>query len=351
MSTRSVSVGSLEIGGSNPVRVESMLKTSLDDIEGCTLELHRLAETGCEMVRVAFPDPSKAEALGTLLSNAEIPLMADIHFDPDLAALALKAGVPAIRINPGNMGSPERLSEILRFAADRRAAIRIGANGGSLSGTQLAEAGGDRAAALVKAVEEQLRFLSKHRFENIILSAKSTSIPETLRANALLAERYPYPLHVGITEAGPNLRGAVKNSVGIGILLNQGIGDTIRVSMTGPSVNEVETAYSILNALEIRRRGFDLISCPTCGRKRIDVQALVERLLPSLAILPDGFSVAIMGCEVNGPREAAHADLGISGSPNGYILFSHGTVIGTAGVSDLEEVLKSVIGQIGAKPS
>lgn len=350
MSIRSVSVGSLEIGGSHPVRVESMLKTPLEDLEGCALELHRLAETGCEMARVAFPEPSKAEALGTLLSTAEIPLMADIHFDPDLAVLALKAGVPSIRINPGNMGSPERLAEILRLAADRQAAIRIGANGGSLSGPQLAQAGGDRAVALVKAVEEQLQFLLNHRFENIILSAKSTSIPETVRANALLAERYPYPLHVGITEAGPGLRGTVKNSVGIGILLNQGIGDTIRVSLTGPSTTEVETAYSILNALEIRRKGFDLISCPTCGRRRIDVQALVQRLLPNLAFLPDGFSVAVMGCEVNGPREAAHADLGISGSPGGYILFSHGTVIATANGDNLEEVLKSVIGQIGTKP-
>jgi len=347
MSTRSVSVGSLGIGGKNPVRVESMLKTPLENSEECAIELHSLAEAGCEMVRVAFPDPSKAEALRILLSQAEIPLMADIHFDPDLAVLSLKAGVPAIRINPGNMGNPERLAEILRLATDRQAVIRIGANSGSLSGLQLAEAGDDRAMALVRAVEEQLQFLLKHRFGNIILSAKSTSIPETIRANALLSERYPYPLHIGITEAGPDLRGVVKNSVGIGILLNQGIGDTIRVSVTGSSVKEVETGFSILNALEIRRRGFNLISCPTCGRRRIDVQALVQRILPSLGSLPDGFSVAVMGCEVNGPREAAHADLGISGSPNGYILFSRGTVIATAGMDNLEEVLKSVLDRIG----
>lgn len=347
MSTRIVSVGSLEIGGKNPVRVESMLKTPLEFLEGCANELHALAGAGCEMVRVAFPDPSKAEALGILLSQAEIPLMADIHFDPELAVLALKAGVPAIRINPGNMGSPERLAEILHLATERQAVIRIGANSGSLSGPQLAEAGNDRALALVKAVEEQLAFLLKHKFENIILSAKSTSIPETIRANALLSERHPYPLHIGITEAGPDIRGIVKNSVGIGVLLNQGIGDTIRVSLTGPSVKEVEAGYSILNALEIRRKGFDLISCPTCGRRRIDVQALVQRILPRLESLPDGFSVAVMGCEVNGPREAAHADLGISGSPSGFILFSRGTVIATAGTENLEEVLRSVLDKIG----
>ena len=351
MSIRSVSVGHLKIGGNNPVRVESMLKTPLDDLDGCALELHRLAKAGCEMVRVAFPDPSKAEALRILLSQAEIPLMADIHFNPDLAVLSLRSGVPAIRINPGNMGSPEALAEILQLANDRQAVIRIGANGGSLSGSQLAQAGGDRAKALVMAVEEQLEFLLKHRFENIILSAKSTSIPETVRANALLSERYPYPLHIGITEAGPGLRGVVKNAAGIGILLNQGIGDTIRVSVTGPSENEVETGFFILNAMEIRRRGFDLISCPTCGRRRIDVEALVRRLIPSLASLPDGFSVAVMGCEVNGPREAAHADLGISGSPNGFILFSHGKVIATARTDNLEDVLKSALDQIGPLPN
>ncbi len=351
MSLRSVSIGKLEIGGASPIRVESMLKTPLGEPEKCLMELNGLAEAGCELVRVAFPDPSKLDNLSFLLSNSRIPIMADIHFDPNLAVMSLKAGIPAIRINPGNMGSPERLKEILRLSEERQAVIRIGANGGSLSGFQLAESNGDTAMALVRAVEEQLRFLLDRGFENIILSAKSTSIPITLRANALLRERYPYPLHIGITEAGPGLRGIVKNAAGIGILLNQGIGDTIRVSVTGPSVSEVETGYAILNALEIRKRGFDLISCPTCGRRRIDVQALVERLLPSLSSLPDGFSVAVMGCEVNGPREASHADLGISGAPNGFILFSHGKVIANASSEDLEAVLESVLGQIGDNAS
>jgi (E)-4-hydroxy-3-methylbut-2-enyl-diphosphate synthase len=343
MSIRSVFIKNLGIGGGNPVRVESMLKTSLDDLEGCLSEVRNLAAAGCELIRVAFPEASKAKALEKLAFQAEIPLMADIHFNPDLALLSLKAGVPAIRINPGNMGSPVRLAEILSLAADRGAVVRIGANGGSLSGPQLAETGGDRALALVRAVETQLDYLLRNHFDNIILSAKSTSIPETVRANSLLAERYPYPLHIGITEAGPDLRDIVKNAAGIGILLNQGIGDTIRVSLTAPSVKEVETGFSILNALEIRRKGFDLISCPTCGRRRIDVQALVQSLLPSLSGLPDGFSVAVMGCEVNGPREAAHADFGISGSPNGFILFSHGKPIATAGADNLEEVLTSVL--------
>ncbi|NLH94489.1 MAG: (E)-4-hydroxy-3-methylbut-2-enyl-diphosphate synthase [Synergistaceae bacterium] len=349
MSQRSVSVGSLGIGGSNPVRVESMLKSPLDNLMACREELRGLASAGCEMVRVAFSDPSKADALAELVSEAEIPLMADIHFNPDLAVLSLKAGVPAIRINPGNMGSPMRLAEILHLARERRAVIRIGANGGSLSDAQLAESGGDRSLALVGAVEAQLKYLLEHGFEDVILSAKSTSIPETVRANALLAERYPYPLHIGITEAGPGLGGIVKNAAGIGILLNQGIGDTIRVSLTAPAEQEVETGYAILNALGIRRKGFDLISCPTCGRKRIDVQALVQRILPALSGLPDGFSVAVMGCEVNGPREAAHADLGISGSPNGFILFSHGRRIAVAGAGNLEDILRETLEKICPK--
>ncbi len=349
MSVRSVFVGSLGIGGHNPVRVESMLKSPLENLQACREELLALASAGCEMVRVAFSDPSDAKSLETLVSNAEIPLMADIHFNPDLAVMSLKAGVPAIRINPGNMGSPKRLAEIVHLARERKAVIRIGANGGSLSGTLLEKAGGDRSLALVLAVEVQLRYLLDHGFEDVILSAKSTSIPETVRANALLAERYPYPLHIGITEAGPGLGGIVKNAAGIGILLNQGIGDTIRVSLTAPSREEVETGYSILNALGIRRKGFDLISCPTCGRKRIDVQALVRRILPALAGLPDGFSVAVMGCEVNGPREAATADLGISGAPDGFILFSHGKPIAVAGTETLEETLRATLEKICPK--
>ncbi len=346
MSARSVTVRGLEIGGGSPVRVESMLKTPLDDRQGCSRELQGLAQAGCELVRVAFPSPSNFEDLAALISDAEIPIMADIHFDPDLALLSLKAGAHAIRINPGNMGSPERLSQILETASERKAVVRIGANCGSLSGSQVAKANGDRALALVGAVEEQLVFLKKSGFDNIILSAKSTSIRETVRANFLLSERYPYPLHIGITEAGPGVRGLVKNAAGIGILLNQGIGDTIRVSLTGPSISEVEAGYSILNALEIRRKGYNLISCPTCGRKRIDVEMLVNRLLPSFSPLPDGFTVAVMGCEVNGPREAAHADLGISGAPGGFVLFSKGRVVAKARTEDLEEVMKSALREI-----
>jgi len=345
VSTNAVSIGGLQIGGTSPVRVESMLKTPLQDVQGCLGELNTLAESGCELVRVAFPDPRFVKELETLVETAKIPLMADVHFNPDLAEISLIAGVPAIRINPGNMGSPERLEKILRLAAGRNAVIRIGANGGSLSSSQIAESRGDRAMALVNAVEAQLGFLRKNGFENIILSAKSSSVKETVRANTILSGRYPYPLHIGITEAGPGRGGIVKNAVGIGILLGQGIGDTIRVSLTAPSVDEVETGYSILNALAVRTKGIDIVSCPTCGRRRVDVQALVARLLPSLPKLPDGFKLAVMGCEVNGPREAAGADLGISGAPDGFIVFSHGKPVATARTDNLEEVLGGILGK------
>lgn len=343
MSINTVSIGGLQIGGTSPVRVESMLKTPLRDVPGCLREMNALAESGCELVRVAFPDPRFTKELGSLVEEAKIPLMADIHFNPDLAELSLKAGVPSIRINPGNMGSPERLKKILQLAADKNAVIRIGANGGSLSSLQIAESRADRAMALVNAVEAQLGFLRKNGFDHIILSAKSTSVKDTVRANTILSGRYPYPLHIGITEAGPGMGGIVKNAVGIGILLGQGIGDTIRVSLTAPSIEEVDTGYSILKALGVRTKGVDLVSCPTCGRRRVDVQALVARLLPSLQKLPDGFKLAVMGCEVNGPREAADADLGISGAPEGFILFSHGKPVATARADNLVEVLRTIL--------
>ena len=349
MSNKAVSIGGLQIGGTSAVRVESMLKSPLRDVPGCLAEMNNLAESGCELVRVAFPDPCSARELETLAAKAKIPLMADIHFNPDLAEMGLRAGIPAIRLNPGNMGSPERLKEILRLAAEKNAVIRIGANGGSLSPSQIAESRGDRAMALVSAVEAQLDFLRKNGFEHIILSAKSTSVKETVRANTILSGRYPYPLHIGITEAGPGMGGIVKSAVGIGLLLSQGIGDTIRVSLTGPSLDEVKTGYSILNALGIRTKGVDIVSCPTCGRRRVDVQALVARLLPNLPKMPDGFKLAVMGCEVNGPREAADADLGISGAPDGFIVFSHGKPVATARTDNLEEVLRTILGTVIAE--
>lgn len=342
-SSRSVKIGSLTIGGDSPVRIESMLKTPLSDLQGCFAELEALAGCGCELVRVALPEAALAENLKKLAAYPAIPLMADIHFDYRLAIAALDAGCPSIRVNPGNMGG-RGLGAVVRLAKEREAVIRVGANGGSLGSHQLETAKGDRCAALVLAVGEQVRLLADNDFENVIISAKSSDVMETVRANALLSEKHAYPIHIGITEAGPGLSGVVKGAAGISLLLAQGIGDTVRVSLTAPGTEEVRTGYRILRSLGIRGKGIDLISCPTCGRKRVDVLSLiqlVETLLPK--DLPDDFSIAVMGCEVNGPKEAAGADLGIAGTQTGFVLFSKGKPFAVGETEKLPELLKAAL--------
>jgi (E)-4-hydroxy-3-methylbut-2-enyl-diphosphate synthase len=331
------------IGEGTPVRVESMLKVPLSDLGGCLQELRELAEAGCEMVRIAFPDLRDRESLALLVAEGILPIMADIHFDARLAVGALEAGCPSIRVNPGNLGGEARLLDVLAAARERGAVLRIGANGGSLNRRQIEDAGGDQTLALTAAVEEQVRPLVDRGFEEMILSAKATSVPVTVRANRLLAERWPFPFHVGITEAGTGMEGAAKSAVGIGLLLASGIGDTLRVSLTGPSVDEVRVGYSILRALEIRKAGATLISCPACGRRRIDVADLVDRVRPLLKRLPDGAALAVMGCEVNGPREAAGADYGVAGAAGGVLLFRRGRPFGTVPFEEAPEALERLI--------
>ncbi len=343
-SKKCVSIEGLKIGGGAPVRVESMLKTRLTDVEGCAAETAALAAAGCELARVALPDESLAAPFSALIKKSALPLMADIHFDHRLALAALESGCRAIRINPGNMSGSAGLAKVVAAAKDRGAAIRIGANGGSLNNAHLEKTGGDRGAALVLAVEEQLKLLTENKFTEIIISAKSSSVGETVRANAILAARHPYPLHIGITEAGCGNSGIVKGAVGIGLMLAQGIGDTIRVSLTAPGVEEVETGYNILRALGLRSRGWQLVSCPTCGRRRIEVAELVKKLR---AIIPpaanSGMTIAVMGCEVNGPKEASGADFGIAGSPNGFIVFKKGAFVCQGEMKDFEEIIRREI--------
>lgn len=340
-----VSVGGLSIGGGAPIRVESMLKTPLSDEKICRDELDGLVSEGCELVRAAFPDLDLYESLKSIVTGSAIPVMADIHFDSRLAIAAIEAGCPAIRVNPGNLGGKNGLREVIHAARDRGAVIRIGANSGSLNRDQIEKAGGDLGRALFLAVQEQLEMLLRYDFLDVILSAKSTSVMETLRANSLLSDRYPFPLHVGITEAGPGVEGNIRSAVGLGVLLAQGRGDTLRVSLTGPAREEVKAGYSILRALELRERGGRLVSCPTCGRRKLDVQGIARQVQTLLPLLPDGFIVAVMGCEVNGPREAQHADIGIAGSPNGAILFKKGVVFRECPVENLMEILREMITQ------
>lgn len=343
---REVKIDSLTIGGMSPVRVESMLKVPLDDRDACLAQCGRLLDAGCELVRVAFPRAELADDLAHLVRDTRLAIMADIHFDPALALLAMEAGCRSIRINPGNMSSA-RLNDVISTAKSLGTVIRIGANGGSLSGDQMNAAGGDRALALCLAVREQAELLINSGFYDIILSAKSSSVPECVRANVLIAHAYPdFPMHIGLTEAGPGDGGIVKGAAAISAMLAQGIGDTIRVSLTDEPEREVRVGYEILKAMEIRTRGVNLISCPTCGRRRADVRRLVELIEPMLGGLPDGTSVAVMGCEVNGPKEAKHAKIGIAGTPAGAVLFREGAVVGEYPFDELNDVLPKFFAQL-----
>lgn len=336
---RSVKIENLVIGGGAPVRVESMLKTRLDDRDSCLKQCESLLKCGCELARVALPRADLFQDLKFLVENTKLILMADIHFDPALAILAMEAGCHAIRINPGNMPL-SKLNDVIITAKNLGVVIRIGANGGSISEKQLDEANGDRAAALFLAVREQAELLLNNKFENIILSAKSSSVPECVRANIMIAQEYPeFIMHIGLTEAGPGDGGIVKSAAGISALLSQGIGDTIRVSLTDIPEREVKVGYEILKALEIRQRGVNFISCPTCGRRRADVMKLVKIVEPLTKNLPDGISVAVMGCEVNGPKEARHAAFGLAGTPSGAVLFQNGKSLGEYKFDELNEIL------------
>lgn len=335
-----VEIAELAIGGDNPIRVESMLKRPLSDRLLCLEDLNRLSESGCELVRVAFPKADLKDDLSQVVKESPLPLMADIHFDPKLAEIAINSGCPAIRINPGNMGSPEKLSRIIDMAKERNVVIRIGANSGSVSPRQVKEAGGDRAAGLALAVEEQLKQLLDNNFENLIISAKSIDVRETIKANEILYSRYPeYPFHVGITEPGTGIAGIAKSAVGLGIMLSKGIGNTLRVSLSDDPAKEVKTGYEILRSLDLRQRGAEVISCPTCGRKQLDVVKILPEIEDVISKLPDGVKIAIMGCEVNGPQEAKHADLGVAGSPSGLVIFKKGEIIDRCSLSELHDKL------------
>jgi (E)-4-hydroxy-3-methylbut-2-enyl-diphosphate synthase len=336
MSARSVTIGTLGIGGSFPVRVESMLRTPLGRTGECLEEILHLHENGCELARVAFPEVLLSDSLSSLLRESPMEIMADIHFDHRLAMKAIEVGCRSIRINPGNMASKSGLAELCKMIIESGTVVRVGANGGSLSRAQIAKAGDNRVSALLAAVDDQIRALEDHGVEKIIMSLKSSSVNETLKANTLLAERFGYPVHAGLTEAGPGERGIIKSSVALGSLLGSGIGDTIRISLTGPAIEEVRVAKRIIQSLGLRRFEPDLISCPACGRRRASVPELVDLIEPLLDMLEPHLTVAVMGCEVNGPQEASGADIGIAGTPSGLMLFVKGKPLGACSPDNLE---------------
>ncbi len=326
--TKKIQVGNVYIGGGAPVVVQSMATLSPVYIKEIYQEIRELEEAGCELIRVAVPDREAAEALSILKQKINIPLIADIHFDYRLAILAIEHGADKIRINPGNIKNRDHLLQIIKKAKERDIAIRIGINGGSMPLDIVDKYGGVTPEAMVEAALRYIDFFEANDFENLIISIKASDVTTTVKANRLLSSSTNYPLHLGITEAGPYVEGSIKSAIGIGILLAEGIGDTIRVSLTAPPVKEVEVAYNILKFLDIRRRGPEIISCPTCGRKEVDVEDLVARIWNKVKHISLPIKIAIMGCPVNGPGEARDADIGIAGTKDGYaIIFQKGRIL------------------------
>lgn len=326
--TKLITVGTVAVGGDSPISVQSMTKTDTRDAAATVDQILELQAGGCEIIRVAVPDEAAARRLGEIRSRTSIPLIADIHFDHRLALIALDAGVDGLRINPGNIGGERKVREVVRKAAAGSIPIRIGVNAGSLEKDLLRQFGHPTPEALVESALRHIRLLERLDFDLIKVSLKASDVLATVSAYRLMASRSNYPLHIGITEAGSLLRGTIKSSVGLGILLAEGLGDTIRVSLTANPVEEVKVGRAILGALKLRAFGPEIISCPTCGRCELDLEPLVRELEMRVAAIRNPFTIAVMGCAVNGPGEAREADIGIAGGKSSGVLFRKGKVIG-----------------------
>ena len=338
-SKRQIHVGGVPVGGGAPVVVQSMTNTPTGDAGATLAQVRALAAAGSELVRVSLPAAADTAAFAEIVQHAPVPIVADIHFDWRLAQAALDCGAAAVRINPGTIGSDAHVREVVRAAAGHGAAIRIGVNSGSLPRDLRVLAQTAPAEALVEAALRHAARFEEWGFADYKLSVKSSSVPDTIAAYRALARRTDAPLHVGVTEAGTVWSGTIKSAVGIGALLADGIGDTVRVSLTGDPVEEVRVAWAILAALELRRRGPNLISCPTCGRTEIDLVALADTVEERLRPYTAPFSVAVMGCRVNGPEEARHADFGIAGGRGEGVVFAHGVKVATVPEAELVEAL------------
>ncbi|MBE9582222.1 MAG: flavodoxin-dependent (E)-4-hydroxy-3-methylbut-2-enyl-diphosphate synthase [Proteobacteria bacterium] len=325
--TRQISIGGVKVGGGAPITVQSMTNTFTHDIGATVEQIHRLEAAGCELVRVAVPDAAAVEAISSIKEQISIPLIADIHFDYRLALGAVRAGADALRINPGNIGGAKKVKAVAKLALERGIAIRIGVNAGSLEKEILKRYGSATPEAMVESALRHIELLESFDFHDIKLSIKASDVARTVEAYRLAASKTDFPLHVGVTEAGTLVSGTVKSALGIGILLADGIGDTIRVSLTRDPVDEVRVGFEILKALKIRQRGPDIISCPTCGRCEIDLVDVVERVESALITKTTPVQLAIMGCVVNGPGEAREADIGIAGGKGHGVLFKKGKVV------------------------
>ena len=325
--TRQIQVGGTAIGGGASVTIQSMTNTRTDDVEATLAQIRALAAAGCDIVRVAVPDMAAARAVGTIKEACPLPLVVDIHFDYKLALEAVAAGADKVRINPGNIGGEDRVKAVADACRQRGVPIRIGVNGGSLEKNILAKYGRVCPEAMVESAFGHIRLLNKFDFDDICVSLKSSSVPITMKAYQLMSQESDYPLHIGVTEAGTVHMGTLKSAVGIGGLLALGIGDTMRVSLSADPVEEVYAAREILKAAGIRREGAELVSCPTCGRTRIDLIALANQVEKRLKTVDKPITVAVMGCVVNGPGEASAADCGIAGGVGEGLLFKKGQIV------------------------
>lgn len=341
--TRQLNIGGVLVGADAPVTVQSMTNTDTRDVAATVAQIMALTDAGCEIARVAVPDMDSAKAVGEIKKAVSIPIVADIHFDWRLAIACLEGGVDCLRINPGNIGDEDRVRQVVKGAAARGVPIRIGVNAGSLEKDILALYGHPTAEALVDSAMRHISILEEMDFREIKVSLKASSVPLTVKSYRLLAEQVDYPFHIGITEAGTLFSGTIKSAAGLGILLADGIGDTMRVSLTGDPVDEVRAGWEILKALEIRERGATIISCPTCGRLKFNSIAIAREIEARLAHVKDSVKIAIMGCVVNGPGEAMEADIGIAGGDGAGMLYVKGVQVRKI---KEEEIVKTVLEEV-----
>ncbi len=325
--TKTVKIGNRLIGGGNPILIQSMTNTKTEDIKATVEQINRLAAAGCDIIRCAVPTMEAAQALEEIKAQIAIPLVADIHFDYRLAIAAMEHGADKIRINPGNIGSGERIQAVIEAAARRNIPIRVGVNSGSLEKELVEKYHGVTAEGIVESALDKVHMIESFGYENLVISIKSSDVLMCVKAHELIARQTDYPLHVGITEAGTIISGNIKSAVGLGLILHQGIGDTIRVSLTGDPLEEIKSAKLILKTLGLRRGGVEVVSCPTCGRTQIDLIGLANQVENMVADIPLDVKVAVMGCVVNGPGEAKEADIGIAGGIGEGLLIKHGEII------------------------
>ena len=338
--TKKINIGGRVIGGGSPIAIQSMTNTPTEDIEATTAQIRRLEKAGCEIIRCTVPTLEAAKALKEIKKRIGIPLVADIHFDYKMAIAAIENGADKIRINPGNIGSRENVKAVVSAAKERNIPIRVGVNSGSLEKELVEKYGGVTAQGIVESALDKVHMIEDMDYDNLVISIKSSDVMMCVRAHELLADKTPYPLHVGITESGTVNSGNIKSSIGLALILNQGIGDTIRVSLTGDPVEEIRSAKLILRTLGLRKGGIEVVSCPTCGRTKIDLIGLAEKVEKMVADIPLDIKVAVMGCVVNGPGEAKEADIGIAGGIGEGLLIKKGEIVRKVPEAELLDTLR-----------